>query len=142
VARGLWGLAALPARHRPARVKAAIDSGLDLLLEGGDLATGAYPAARIHTLWKRLNFPLFYQADVLFVLRVLAELDALDHPRARPALGWLANRRKKHGRWRGASPFRRRTWPDLAGREETDRWVTLHAEIVLRQAGLAAPQPD
>lgn len=132
-ARALFGLAALPVRYRSAPAEQAIQSGLALLLEGGRLAAGDYPAQRIHPLWRRLNSPLFYQADVLFTLRVLGELDALDHPGARPALEWLAARRQGSGRWRGASPFRRRTWPDLADREETDRWVSLHAATVLRQ---------
>ena len=129
-ARALFGLAALPARYRSAAAEQAIQGGLDLLLEGGTLATGDYPGPRIHTAWRRLNFPLFYQADILFVLRVLDELDALDHPAARPARAWLAARRQSNGRWRGASPFRRRTW-DLGDRQETDRWVSLHAAALL-----------
>jgi hypothetical protein len=78
-----------------------------------------------------MNFPLFYQADILFVLRVLAELGALDRPGARPALEWLAARRTANGHWRGTSPFGSRTWPALAGREETSRWVSLQAAAVL-----------
>jgi hypothetical protein len=39
----------------------------------------------------------------------------------------LAGRRQKNGRWRGNSPFRGRTWPQLGGPEETSRWVTLQA---------------
>jgi hypothetical protein len=134
-ARALFGLAGLPARYRSAPAEDAIAGGLAFLLEGGHLAQGEYPARRVHRLWQRLNFPLFYQADTLFILRVLNELDALDHPGARPALDWLRARRKANGQWRGASPFRRRTWPDLADREETDRWVSLHATVVLKQAG-------
>ncbi len=88
-------------------------------------------------MWLRLNFPLFYQADILFVLRVAAELGALDHPGAGPALAWLAARRRADGTWHGTSPFRGRTWAALADREETDRWVTLHAAILLDAAASA-----
>lgn len=130
-ARALWGLAGLSNRHRSAPAEAAIARGLSFLLEDGNLTDGDYPCQRVHPLWRRLNFPLFYQADVLFVLRVLAELGALDHPRSRPALEWLTARRLPSGRWRASSPYRRRTW-DLGEREETDRWVTLHAGMVLR----------
>lgn len=133
-ARALFGLAALPARYRSPLVEKAIAGGLAFLLEGGSLVTGGYPARRVHSLWRRLNFPLFYQADVLFILRVLGELGELDHPQVRPALEWLAGRRQPNGHWRGASPFRRRTWPGWADREETDRWVSLQAAIVLRPA--------
>ena len=88
----------------------------------------------IHSLWSRLNFPLFYQADISLVLRALADLGKLDHPGAADALDWLRERRSSKGSWRGASPYRQRTW-DLGEREETDRWVSLHASLVLQAAG-------
>jgi len=133
-ARALWGLVALPGALRSPEAEAAIQSGLAFLLEAHRLVEADYPTSGgVHSLWSRLNFPLFYQADILFVLRVLAELGSLAHPGARPALAWLAARRKADGRWRGASPFRRRTWPVLADAEETDRWVSLQAALVLRQ---------
>jgi hypothetical protein len=132
-ARALWGLAALPARYRSAPAEEAIAGGIAFLLEGGHLPGGDYPARRVHSLWRRLSFPLFYQADTLFILRVLGELGALDRPGARPALEWLDARRLPSGHWRGASPFRRRTW-DLGEHAETDRWVSLQAALVLRQA--------
>ncbi len=134
VARALWGLAAIPGAQRTSRTEAAIQHGVGWLLEAGDLVEANYPTpGRVHPLWFRLNFPLFYQADILFVLRVLAELGVLGHPGAQPALEWLIARRQSNGRWRGASPFRRRTWPALADREDTNRWVTLHAEMIVRQ---------
>jgi hypothetical protein len=118
VARALWGLAAIPRGQRAPQTEAAIQKGVTWLLEVHRLVEADYPTSgRVHPLWFRLNFPLFYQADILFVLRVLAV------------------RRTSGGRWRGASPFRQRTWAALADREEVDRWVTLHAEIVFRQAG-------
>jgi hypothetical protein len=130
--RALWGLAGLPAENRSPEVAAAIESGLAFLLASHHLVEADYPTpGRVHSLWSRLNFPLFYQADILFVLRVAAELGALDRPGAQPALAWLTGRRSANGRWRGANPFRSRTWPGLADPEETDRWVSLHAAIIL-----------
>jgi hypothetical protein len=137
-ARALWGLAALPAERRSPEVAAtgvaaAIASGLALLLGGDRLVRSDYPTpGKAHEIWDHINFPLFYQADILFVLRVVVELGALDHPGAKPGLDWLAARRRTEGMWRGTSPFRtpRGLW-DL---EEIDRWVTLHAAIVLAAA--------
>ncbi len=141
-ARVLWGLAALPAERRPSEVAAtgvaaAIASGLALLLDDDRLVRADYPTSgKVHEIWTHINFPLFYQADILFVLRVAAELGALDHPGTRPTLDWLAARRRGDGAgsgsWRGTSPFR--TPRGLWDREETDRWVTLHAAIVLDAA--------
>jgi hypothetical protein len=134
VARTLWGLAAIPQHMQGPAVERAIQQGLEFLLAPGSLPAADYPVpdgGRAHTFWSRLSFPLFYRADVLFVLRVAAELGAMDHPGAQEALGWVAGRRQKNGRWRGSSPFRRRTWPQLGGPEETSRWVTLQAQTLL-----------
>jgi len=134
-ARTLWGLAALPEHLRTPEVESAIQSGLTFLLDEHKLIKANYPhpkGGKTHNLWFRLNFPLFYQADILFVLRTLANLGQLNHPGAQPALEWLRERRMKNGRWRGASPFRKRTWVVLGDQQETSRWVTLQAARVLR----------
>jgi hypothetical protein len=133
VARTLWGLAALPKSMCGPAVDRAIQQGLGFLLAPGRLPAAGYPVpdgGQVHTFWSRLNFPLFYQADVLFVLRIADELGALDQPGAQGALDWLAGRRQRNGRWRGSSPFRGRTWPQLGGPEETSRWVTLQAQTL------------
>jgi hypothetical protein len=133
--RALWGLAALPADLRSPAVEEAVEAGLAMLFEDYDPVAADYPTpGRRSDHWGRLSYPLFYQADVLFVLRIAAELDALDHPGAQPALAWLADRSLKNGRWRGASPYRRRTHDDIVEREETDRWVSLYAAMILKQA--------
>lgn len=71
--------------------------------------------------------------DILFTLRVLAELDALDQPGAQPGLAWLAERRQQNGRWRGGSPYRQRTWREMGDSAETNRWITLHAACILKK---------
>jgi len=136
--RSLWALAALPEHMRTPDIQDSIQNGLTFLLEKHDLLSTNYPApegSSSSKLWTRLNFPLFYQADILFVLRTLAELDVLHLPSAQPALEWLHNRRMANSHWRGASPFRRRTWIVLGDRQEIDRWVSLHAAMVLSKAG-------
>jgi hypothetical protein len=135
-ARALWGLAALPAPLRTSKVEAAMQSGLAFVLDGAALIKGDYPTdGQIHKHWSRMNFPLFYQADILFTLRVVADLGLLDHLGVQPALSWLADRRQSNGRWRGASPYRSRTWAALGDSTETNRWVSLQAATVLKQAG-------
>lgn len=132
-ARALWGLAALPGELRSApEVQGAVERALGFLLDEYALVEADYPADRKpHPLWYRLNFPLFYQTDILFVLRVLSEWDALEYPAAARALVWLSEQKGKNDRWRGASPFRSRTYPEVSPVEETGRWVTLQAGRLL-----------
>jgi hypothetical protein len=138
VVRSLYGLAAIPKPERSREVRSAVAQGLSFLLKDGRLKRAGYPTRGNrppNPLWFKLNFPLFYQADLLFTLRVLGELDGLRHPGAEPSLDWLEGLRNPKGRWRGCSPYRQRTWQELGGREETDRWVSLQAAGILRRAG-------
>jgi len=131
-ARALWALAALPEDTRSERVASSIQHGVNFLLEEFDLLEANYPTSgKSHPLWKRLNFPLFYQADILFVLRVMAELGELSHPGAEEAILWLKGKIKKSERWVGASPFRQRTWKQLANKEDTDRWASYFAANIV-----------
>jgi hypothetical protein len=141
VVRTLWGLAALPEKCRTKETDRAIRKGIKFLLEDNRLVTADYPVrpkSRINPLWFKLSFPLFYHADILFTLRVLDELDELDHRGTREALDWLEARRGPDGRWKGTSPFRTRTWREMGAPEETHRWVTLQALRILQHAGRQA----
>jgi hypothetical protein len=132
--RSLWGLAAIP--HKSAAVSAAIEKTVDFLLDPQhELARGDYPTrGTIHSIWANLNFPLFYQVDVLFTLRVLADLNVLGRPGVQPALDWLEAKRLPNGRWKGTSPYRARTWKIFGDAQDCSRWVSLHAASILQQA--------
>jgi len=132
-ARALWGLAAWPAEQASSEIKETIEAGLAFLLAKDHLARASFPPVdRIHPLWFRLNFPLFYQADIFFVLKLIRELGRLDEVGVAPALEWLAGKRNSQGRWKAASPYRRRTYDVLNDQDELDRWVSFHAAIILR----------
>ena len=137
VVRALWGLAALPPTLQRLDTQSAINQALHFLLDSFSLIEANYPTTdngKVHPLWFKLNFPLFYQADILFTLRVLADLGTLDHPNAAPALDWLEAQRLPDGHWHGSSPFRQRTWHELGDADETARWVTLQSAFLLQQA--------
>ncbi len=137
VNRVMWAFAAIPQEKRSATVKDALDKGIQFMLQQYNLLQANYPAPenKVHPVWFKLSFPLFYQSDILMTLRVLAELDHLDQPAVQPALDWLESKRNKNGLWRGSSPYRQRTWPELADKEETNRWVSLYAAWILKKAG-------
>lgn len=132
VVRDLYGLALIPEADRDTQMKAAIQTGLDFLLKDYDLVNADYPyIEKVHELWSKISFPLFYQADILFVLRVAKELNALDYPQAQRGMGWLLSKRQKNGLWGGGSPYRSRTWPFMAKGDTISRWITLHALDIL-----------
>ena len=129
-ARLLWGLAGLPAQSRTREVERTLRRGTEWLLSY-KLERGAYPTGTDPShLWRSANFPLFYQADVLFVLRVLAEVEALSDPRAAGAIAWLLSRQDERGRWPGRAPFLDR----MPAKSDPDKWITLQVAQVLKSA--------
>ena len=134
-ARALWGFGHIPPNGRSSAVEEAIDSGVRFLGRF-KLCDGDYPSSGArHGMWSRANFPLFYQADVLFTLRALADVGRIDDvPAFREAVTWLENRRRSDGRWNGASPYGSRMWTQLEKRRRPSKWVTWQALYVLKTA--------
>ncbi len=135
-ARSIWGLILIPQSDRSTLIEEAIQVGMDFVLENVNLIIAKEPNSvehKTHQSWSRLNFPLFYQADILFVLRLLFELDELHHPLAANLLTWLNSKQKPNGRWQGSSPFRQRTYKELGDKDETARWVSLQAASILKK---------
>jgi len=129
-ARLIWGLAALPESARTREVERTLRRGVEFLFSY-KVERGAYPApyGQSH-LWRQLSFPLFYQADVLFVLRAIDAAGAIDDDRAQPALAWLLARQDARGRWGGRAPYADR----MPSRIDASKWVTLQAATILKHA--------
>jgi len=129
-ARLIWGLAALPDTARTREVQRTLRRGVEFLLSYR-VERGRYPTDTAPSyLWRQLSFPLFYQADVLFVLRALDAAGAIDDDRAQPAIGWLLARQDERGRWGGRSPYAAR----MPSRVDASKWVTLQACTILKHA--------
>jgi hypothetical protein len=136
-ARALWGFGRIPADGRSSAVERAVESGVRFLGRF-KLRAGNYPSSGPrHKLWDRLNFPLFYQADVLYTLRALADLGRVDQkPTFRKAVAWLEDQCRDDGRWNGASPYRSQMWAQLEQRRRPSKWVTWQALYVIKAAHL------
>jgi hypothetical protein len=132
-ARALWGFGQMPADKRGDAVQEAIESGVRFLGRF-KLREGNYPAESTrHKLWDQLNFPLFYQADVLFTLRALADLGQLGaKPTFCKAVEWLMNRCAGGWRWNGVSPYNSRMWTSLEDRRRPSKWITWQALYVIK----------
>jgi hypothetical protein len=129
-ARLIWGLAALPETAHTREVERTLRRGVEFLLSY-KVERGRYPTDTTPSyLWRQLSFPLFYQADILFVLRALDAAGAIDDDRAQPAIGWLLARQDERGRWGGRSPYAAR----MPSRVDASKWVTLQACTILKHA--------
>src|SRR2546430_15529615 len=92
---------------------------------------GAYPTDSTPShLWRQLSFPLFYQADMLFVLRAIDAAGEIDDERALPAIAWLLSRQDPRGRWAGRSPYPHRIPPPAHAHQR----VTLPVRTGLKPA--------
>ncbi|TMC71774.1 MAG: hypothetical protein E6J13_06725 [Chloroflexi bacterium] len=129
-ARLVWGLAALPDSARTREVQRTLRRGVEFLLSYR-MERGRYPTDTAPSfLWRQLSFPLFYQADVLFVLRALDAAGAIEDDRAQPAIGWLLARQDGRGRWGGRAPYADR----MPSRVDASKWITLQACTLLKHA--------
>ncbi|TME65564.1 MAG: hypothetical protein E6I51_00025 [Chloroflexi bacterium] len=129
-ARLIWGLAALPEGARTREVQRTLRRGVEFLLSYR-MERGAYPTDSTPShLWRQLSFPLFYQADMLFVLRAIDAAGEIDDERALPAIAWLLSRQDPRGRWAGRSPYADR----MPSRVDASKWVTLQVCTVLKHA--------
>jgi len=135
VVRALWGFGRIPGGGRSGAVQEAIESGVRFLGRF-ELCEGNYPSSGPrHKLWDQLNFPLFYQADVLFALCALADLGRVNEkPAFRKAIEWLEARRRDDGRWNGTSPYGSRMWTQLEPRRRPSKWVTWQALYAIKTA--------
>ncbi|MGD1995285.1 MAG: hypothetical protein PVH62_00780 [Anaerolineae bacterium] len=132
-ARALWGFSCISPSERAPHVNEAIEAGVHFL-GCHELREGKYPTpTRRHRLWDWLSFPLFYQADVLFILEVLADLGRLSRESTfGEAVKWLEEHRRNDGRWNGRSPYRQRMWAPLEKSGRPSKWVTWKALYVLK----------
>ena len=129
-ARLVWGLAALPEGARTREVERTLRRGVEFLLSYAT-TRGAYPTETLPShLWREVSFPLFYQADVLFVLRAIDAAGAIDDPRALPLVAWLLARQDERGRWGGRAPYAAR----MPSRVDASKWVTLQVLGILKHA--------
>ncbi len=137
-ARALWGLGRTPTGERSDTIQEALDSSIRFLGRF-KLREGNYPSSSPrHKLWDRLNFPLFYQADVLFILRALTDLGRLgDKLTLRKAVRWLEQQCQGENRWNGASLQSSHMWAQLEERRQPSKWITWQALYVIKAASMS-----
>ncbi len=133
----LRALAAIPPRRRTARVRRAIEAGVQFLFYR-DPADADYPMGygntRPSSSWFKPGFPSGYVADVLQVLEVLAELGRARDPRLQRALAWLITLQDARARWVNRYAYAGKTTVPIEAQGKPSKWVTLRACAVLHAA--------
>lgn len=150
VVKALKGLAEIPPERRSPAVRRTIADGTEYLLRhhvhkrSHDLARVSKPS------WRRLNFPLMWQTDVLEILGVFAKLGAADFctpsagqsaasplldPRTREALDLVRSKHDAQGGWKLENTQNGNFVVDIESKGAPSRWVTLRALRVLKAAG-------
>lgn len=136
--RTLYAYAIIPQEKRSGRIQTSIQSALHMVYNCAEMltATTLSPSPKEHTLWRKISFPLYYQTDKLFTLRVLQELGELQNPKLQPVLSWLQTKRQKDGSWRTGSPYKSKSWSYGVDSETVNQWTSLFSLSILIDAGL------
>jgi hypothetical protein len=126
-----------------------VEQGVEVLLKRRlflRLSTGQ-PIAPAYT---RLHYPYYWHYNILYALRVLAEIGAIGDPRCAEALDLLESKRLPDGGWPAETKYytvyqegQARSGPsrvDWGGvkKNAMNPWVTAEALMVLRAAGRIA----
>jgi hypothetical protein len=126
----------LPPKKRTPLIESAIQRGVDFLL-GIDPAEAAYPTGwskKPSGNWWKFGFPVFYITDLLQIIEALVALDYGKDPRLSNALGIIREKQDKDGRWALEYAYTGKTWVDFGEKKQPNKWVTLRAARVLKNA--------
>ena len=138
----LWGLHEYRRATGDSGVDDVIDRAAEMLLRAGLFRS----ERRREAIWphfRRFRYPPYWHYDILFGLRVLADIGRVDDPRATEALGVVVAKRRADDRWvvNGAwwTTIDGSRAPEVVdwGRSGVNELVTFHALRVLKTAGWA-----
>ncbi|MBN2044065.1 MAG: hypothetical protein JW757_03515 [Anaerolineales bacterium] len=127
----------LPRVQRTPLIKGAIERGVDFLFSV-DPADATYPhgyAPRPSGNWWKFGFPVFYVTDLLQNVETLVRLGYGQDPRLQNALQVVWENQDSEGRWPLEYSYSGKTWLDFGEKKQPNKWVTLRAAWVLKNAG-------
>jgi hypothetical protein len=130
----------LPVDKRTPLVNRAIETGVDFLFSK-DPATADYPlgysnkpTGKPSGNWWKFGFPTFMITDVLQNVESLASLGYGQDPRLANAMNIILDKQDEHGRWSMEYSYSGKAWGDFGAKKQPNKWVTLRALRVLKQA--------
>ncbi len=126
----------LPIEKRTPSINRAIEKGIDFLFST-DPAGADYPAVvkgKPNRSWWKFGFPVFYVTDVLQNVEALVGLGFGEDPRLANAMTIIQDKQDKDGRWPLEYDYNGKTWVDFGSQKQPNKWVTLRALRVLKNA--------
>jgi hypothetical protein len=123
----------IPEDKRGPEMKRIIELEVEEILENGVYRYLRNPdgSRKEKAGWKRLGFPLFYQADILEVMLSLTRLGVKDE-RMQDAVEVILDAQQKDGKWLLKDTFNGKMWIDIEEKHKPSKWVTLRAMTVLK----------
>ncbi|MBN1430124.1 MAG: nitrogen fixation protein NifH [Anaerolineae bacterium] len=134
--KAMLAFSKLPANQQTPLIARAIQQGIDFLL-GTDPARADYPAGysnKPSSNWWKFGFPVFYVTDLLQNVEALVGLGYGSDPRLKNALTLIREKQDAQGRWPLEYDYTGKVWGDFGAKKQPNKWVTLRALRVLKQA--------
>jgi len=125
-----------PLERRTPLIQRAIQQGADFFL-GTDPARSEYPsgwAPKPSGNWWKFGFPVFYVTDLLQNVEALVRLGYAGDPRLAGALQIIREKQDAQGRWALEYDYKGKIWVDFGVKKQPNKWVTLRALKVLKNA--------
>ena len=126
----------LPLERRTDLIERAIEHGVDFLFSV-DPADATYPCGwteKPSRNWWKFGFPVFYVTDLLQNIEALVGLGFGSDPRLENSLEMIRELQDERGRWSLDYNYHGKTWVDIGEKRQPDKWVTLRALRVLKNA--------
>jgi hypothetical protein len=128
----------LPVERRTGLIEGAIETGVDFFLSG-DPSKVEFPGHRTGVpdkRWWQFRFPSFWGADILQIAEAFTGLGYGRDPRLTNTLDLILSKQDENGRW----PLdwvdkSHKMWVRYGTMGKPNKWVTLRALRVLKQAG-------
>jgi hypothetical protein len=124
----------LPVEGRSDLIERAIDAGVEFFFSV-DPSTAGYPTRdgrEPNSIWWKFSF--LFGTDILQLAEALTGLGYSGDPRLANTLDLIKGRQDDNGRWPLDLDFSKRMWLSYGSVNKPNKWVTLRALRVLKQA--------
>ncbi len=135
--KAMMAFSRLSIERRSVLIKRAIESGVEFFLSG-DPSTADFPGHKIgipDKRWWQFQFPVFIP-DILNIAEAFTALGYGSDPRLANTLNLIRGKQDEHGRWSLEYVIPNyKMWVKYGSKGKPNKWVTLRALRVLKQAG-------